>query len=97
MAKKAVCALTRDEISAVVLARLRKVHKQENISEQTRFDIDLIADPPFKELYFFAIKPDIEAAGCCIDTDVFNEKVCRKAKTVKSIVDAAFKSLVACD
>ena len=83
------CSYTKTEVSEIVVEVINKLEHREDISEESEFGSDIMADEFARELYFSPIKTNVEKEGCSLNN--FSTSDCAQAKKVQDIVDAVWK------
>lgn len=78
-------------MSAIVVDVLRRIHRDETITEHSVFGEDIVVDEYLKRLYYYPIKVSVETIECRLT--VFGPDACERARKVKSIVDAVWADL----
>lgn len=86
------CELTRNDVSNIVLGILRRIHRDNTITEFSRFGIELLVDPFARAtLYPRPITEEIKEEGCFLR--VFGPSECQRAQDVEDIVTAAWNDV----
>jgi hypothetical protein len=78
----------RSDVSKLVLAVIRKIENDPNISENTRFWEDLRVDHEARRSYFRPIQTKVKAAGCNLSK--VSPQDFEDAMDVKRIVDVVW-------
>ena len=82
---------TREQISGLILDILRGLHFRQDITEESRYGVDLLVDEGVKTLTYYPIVMHLQKLGCILVD--FNSMDCEKAESVKDIVDAVWNDL----
>jgi hypothetical protein len=84
------CELTRNDVSNIVLGILRRIHRDNTITEFSRFAIELMVDPFARAtLYPRPITEEIKQEGGFLR--VFGPSECQRAQDVEDIVTAVWE------
>lgn len=81
--------LTREDISKLVLDATRRLHFNPSITEESRYGIDLVQDNKLKDLYYYALRIELENLGFVFRD--FSPEDCVKANSIKDVVDAIWE------
>jgi hypothetical protein len=77
---------TREQISDLVVRLLRELHFRQDITEDSHYGEDILADAGVKKLTYYAVVMRVQQlGGVLID---FNAADCDNAESVRDIVEA---------
>lgn len=83
--------IQREDISKIVLEATRRLHFNHELTEESQYGIELTSDKKLKELYYYALRVDLEKLGYTFSS--FQPEDCVEATTIKDIVDAVWNDL----
>jgi hypothetical protein len=81
----------QEQVSNLVVDIFRRLHRNDTLTEDSQFGTDILLDENVKQLYYYAIRLELERMGYIIVD--FSPEDCVRAETIHDIVEAVSAEL----